>query len=112
MSRVPHLKKVIWILATSLSLCTGCGIADRDWPPPPRNAEERRLIEAAERAVAQFDGWSNVAWVVERYEGQWRVQAWQIVHPEAKGRMRCAPWAVRAIHFDNNGELTGYKNHL
>jgi hypothetical protein len=70
------------------------------------------LIDSARRAVNQFDGWSEVAWVVERHEGQWRVQAWQILHPKAKGRMRCAPWAVRGITFDNQGKLLEYRNHL
>jgi hypothetical protein len=53
-----------------------------------------------------------VAWVVERHQGKWRVQAWQILHPDAKGRMRCAPWAVRGILLDSEGKVLEYQNHL
>jgi hypothetical protein len=90
----------------------GCGKDDDTWPPPPRNQQERRLIDSARRAVTEFDGWAEVAWVVERQGKQWRVQAWQIVHPEAKGKMRCVPWAVRGIVLDEDGKVLEYRNHL
>lgn len=103
----------LWSALIALALlANGCGSDTTSWPPPPRNQQEQRLIDAARRAVNQFDGWSEVAWVVERHEGQWRVQAWQILHPKAKGRMRCAPWAVRGITFDKEGKLLEYRNHL
>ncbi len=93
-------------------LGTGCTDPRDSWPSPPRDQEERILIEAAREAVRQHDGWDQVAWVVERFDGAWRVQAWKIIHPEAKGRNRCSPAWVRAIHFDTRGSLTSYRNHL
>lgn len=69
------------------------------------------MIESARRAVAQFDGWTDVAYVVERRGGHWRVQAWKIVNPEAKGRNRCVPWASRGISLDDQGTVTAYENH-
>lgn len=90
----------------------GCKDPRADWPPSPRNQEERNLIEAARQAVHQHDGWDQVLWVVERYDGAWRVQAWKIIHPQAKGRNRCSPAWVRAIHFDTRGTLTDYRNYL
>lgn len=70
------------------------------------------MIEAARESVARNDGWTEVAWVVERFDGKWRVQAWKIVNPKAQGRMRCVPWAVRGIVFDNDANLLAYRNYL
>lgn len=90
----------------------GCGKNDEAWPPPPRNKQEQHLIDSARRAVNQFDGWTEVEWFVERQGKRWRVQAWQIVHPEAKGKLRFVPWAVRAIILDDEGKVLEYRNHL
>lgn len=89
----------------------GCSGYDASWPPPPRNEQERLIIEAALRAVDQFDGWTQTACVVERHKGEWQVQAWRIVHPEAKGRSRCVPWAVRGITLDDQAKVLAYRNH-
>ncbi len=99
-------------VACLLLLAAGCHGTEEDWPPAPRDGWERRLIASARRYVDEYDGWGDVAWVVERHAGQWRVQAWQIVNPSATGRMRCAPWAVRGIVFDNDANLVAYRNHL
>ena len=64
------------------------------------------------RAVEQNDGWREVACVVERHEGKWRVQAWRIVNPKAKGRGRCVPWAVRGVILDDNANMLAYRNYL
>lgn len=90
----------------------GCGRDDEDWPPPPQNKQEQLLIDSSRRAVNQFDGWTDVAWLVERQGRHWRVQAWQVVHPEAKGKMRFVPWAVRGIVLDDEGKVLEYRNHL
>jgi len=102
---------VAWVILLG---CAGTGCTDpRDsWPPPPRDQEERNLIEAAREAVRQHDGWDQVLWVVERFDGAWRVQAWKIIYPQAKGRNRCSPAWVRGVHFDTRGTLTDYRNHL
>jgi hypothetical protein len=70
------------------------------------------MVEAALRAVDQFDGWSQVACVVEQHGSQWQVQAWRIVNPAAKGRDRCVPWAVRGITLDDQATVVEYRNHL
>ncbi len=90
----------------------GCSDSDSDWPPAPRNEEEQTVIDAARRAVTQFDGWTDVAFVVQRRGDQWRVQAWRIVNPTARGKKRCVPWASRAIDLDRNGTVIAYQNHL
>ncbi len=103
--------RMVLALAAGL-LVSGCSDPRASWPPPPRNEEERSLIEAARPVVRRQDGWEQVAWVVESHHGEWRVQAWKIVHPEAKGRSRCSPGVVRSIHFDRRRNLTDYRNHL
>ena len=70
------------------------------------------MVEAARQAVRKHDGWENIVFLVERFEGAWRVQAWKVIHPNAQGRNRCSPAWVRAIHFDDRGTLTDYRNHL
>ena len=93
-------------------LLAGCSNRDADWPPAPRNAEEQAVVDSARRAVRQYDGWSDVAFVVQPRSDEWRVEAWKIVHPEAKGRNRCVPWAKRALRLDRNAVVVAYENHL
>lgn len=68
------------------------------------------MIESAQRALRQHDGWSDVACVVKRSGYKWQVQAWKIVHPEARGRKKCVPWATRVIYLDSDGDVTAYQN--
>jgi len=96
------------LIVAGFSGCTG---SDAEWPPPPRNAEEQAAIDSARKAVQQFDGWSEVAYVVQRRQDQWLVQAWKIVNPKAKGRNRCVPWASRGIRLDRDGTVIAYENH-
>lgn len=73
---------------------------------------EQQLIEKAVAAVRQYDGWPEVACVVEPRGRAWRVQAWKIVNPKAVGKSRCVPWAVRGVLIDERGVVVGYENHL
>lgn len=93
---------------------TGCGPGASSWPPAPKSGFEKELIAAAKVAVKRYDGWTDIACVVERGSGrgEWRVQAWKIVNPQATGRNQCVPWAVRAVILDERAEVTGYRNHL
>jgi hypothetical protein len=101
------------LLAAVSSVLTGCSNQNvAVWPPPPKTEQERRMIEAALRAVDQFDRWEQVACVVEHRGADWRVQAWRIVHPEAHGRDQCVPWAVRGIKLDDDATVIAYENHL
>lgn len=93
------------------AMLVGCSESTA-WPPPPKNAQEKRMIEAALRAVDQFDRWDQVACEVEQHGSQWKVQAWRIVHPEAVGRDKCVPWAVRGITLDQDATVLAYENHL
>lgn len=97
------------MLALLASLLAGCAGGD-DWPPAPRDAHEKLVMEAALRAVEQYDGWPEVACVIEREGGQWQVQAWKIVNPKARGRQKCVPWAVRTVTLDRHAVVTGYRN--
>jgi len=100
------------LLLVMTALAGACREDRVTWPPAPRSATERAMIDAAREAVAQFDGWTDVAWQVERRHGGWRVQAWRIVHPAARGRNRCAPYAVRVIELSDAGDVVAYRNHL
>lgn len=99
------------VMVAFLAFFGGCG-DDELWPPLPKNQQEKLMIESTLRAVAQMDGWTEVACVVERQKRNWRVQAWRIVHPEAQGRNKCAPWAVRGITLDDDAKVLAYENHL
>jgi hypothetical protein len=105
------LQRAAQLLVLLLSLA-GCSRREEQWPPAPRSEQEKIIIEAALRAVSQIDGWSDAACVVERDAGEWRVQVWRIVHPEAMGRDRCVPWAVRGLTLDDQARVTAYRNHL
>lgn len=99
------------ILVFSL-IGASCSDPSAVWPPAPRNKQERFIMEAALRAVNQIDGWPQTACVIERHKAEWRVQAWRIVNPKAKGRARCVPWAVRGITLSDEGKVVAYQNHL
>jgi hypothetical protein len=96
-------------LLLAIFLFAGCA-RDTQWPPLPRTAKEREVIQAAERAVYQIDGWNEAACVVERSGRNWQVRAWKIVHPQAEGRNKCVPWAVRSITVDEAGKVIAYTN--
>jgi hypothetical protein len=99
------------VLSALVALPGGC--ADQTaWPPAPRNKQESLMIDSTVRAVSQIDGWTQVACVVERQKNQWRVQAWRIVNPKARGRDKCVPWAVRSITLNDDAKVLDYKNHL
>lgn len=70
------------------------------------------MITSARQAVNQIDGWTEAEYVVERHRNQWRVQVWRVVKPEARGRSRCVPWAVRGLTLNEHGEVVSYRNHL
>lgn len=108
-----HLSRQIRALFAAVGIAVGggaCSERDTDWPPPVRDAEARAARDAARRAVEQFDGWTEVAYVVKRRGDGWRVEAWKIVHPGAKGRNRCVPWESRGISVDAALRVTAYEN--
>lgn len=105
---------IVCALVAIPALMAGCEPGSASWPPPPKSDFEKSLIAAARVAVKRYDGWTDIACVVERGSGrgEWQVQAWKIVNPKATGRNQCVPWAVRAVILDDKAEVTGYRNHL
>src|SRR5436190_19576667 len=106
----PHIATCS-VLVAFVAFLGGCS-SDQSWPPPPKSQQEKLMVESTLRAVAQMDGWTEVACVVEHGKRNWRVQAWRIVHPEAQGRNKCAPWAVRGLTLDDDAKVLSYENHL
>ncbi len=104
-----RVSMVAWTCA--VAILVGCG-PNSAWPPAPKSQQEKRMIESALRAVDQVDGWGQVVCVVAKNRQRWRVEAWRVVHPEAQGRDRCVPWAVRAITLDEDAKVLSYENHL
>lgn len=100
-----------WCVAAGFLLLAGC-TREAEWPPVARDKEAELMIEAARRAVRQYDGWAEVACVATKAGAEWRVEAWRIVYPAARGRRKCVPWAVRSITLDSSGLVTGYRNSL
>ena len=99
-----------WVcLLAVMGVWAGCA-PFAEWPPAPKNRQEKLVVESALRAVRQIDDWTDAACVVERTGNEWRVKAWKIVYPEAKGRKKCVPWAVRSITVDAHGRVIGYEN--
>ena len=76
---------------------------------PPLSEKEKEMVAVARRAVAQFETWpDNAEYVIERRGQLWRVSAWRVVHPEAKGRQRFVPWGVRIVSIDDTGRVVAY----
>ncbi len=105
---------LVFVWVALLVVFTGCEPNTASWPPPPKSDFEKDLIAATKVAVKRYDGWTDIACVVQRGSGrgEWLVQAWRIVNPQATGRNKCVPWAVRAVILDDRAEVTGYRNHL
>ncbi len=98
-----------WCVLACAFFAAGCR-SDETWPPAPRDAKERLMVDMAMRAVSQHDGWTDTAFVVKRSGRDWEVEAWKIVYPEARGRKRCVPWSVRFITLDDYGVVKEYRN--
>jgi hypothetical protein len=89
-------------------LLAGCG---PDSAPAPFTAEQKEMVKAASRAVAQYEDWADVAeYKIEKHAVGWCVTAWRVAHPEAKGNARYVPWGYRVILVDRGGKVVEYKN--
>jgi hypothetical protein len=70
----------------------------------------RDQIAAAKRTLEQNEDWAARAeWEVEKTGDGWRVTAWRVAHPEAKGPARYLPWGYSVIELDNR--LTAIHYH-
>jgi len=58
-------------------------------------------IAVARRLLEQKEDWANRAeWEVLKSESGWRVLAWRVEHPEAKGPGRYLPWGYSVVELD------------
>jgi hypothetical protein len=93
---------------------TGCSPSQSESGGSEQSAfkgEEREVVDAAARAVRQFDDWgSRVEYTTKKTPSGWQVTAWRVEHPEAKGNARYVPWGFRVIVVDRRGKVIDYKN--
>jgi hypothetical protein len=69
----------------------------------------RDQIAAAQRVLAQNEDWAERAeWEVQRSGGGWRVFAWRVERPEAKGPNRYLPWGYSVIELDSRNVAIHY----
>ena len=102
------MSRIIFALALSLLGPVGC--ADRDSGVPAKlTPQQQDAIGIARKAVAQFEDWGDRAeYKIERRGALWRVTAWLVVHPEAKGNQRYVPWGCRTVVVDDAGKVVEY----
>jgi len=87
------------------------GCSPDDPPPESYTPEQKDAIDAAARAVRQFEEWGDkVEFKIRKHSSGWEVTAWHVVHPEAKGNSRYVPWGYRVIVVDRRGKVVEYKN--
>ena len=78
----------------------------------PEDPEGRYKVQisAARRLLDQKVDWANRAeWEVQKQGAGWKVYAWRVEHPEAKGPMRYLPWGYFLIELDRNDQPVHYK---
>ena len=91
-----------WKLAGLMVLLCGCG----DGPGRMQHSEDpngryREQIAAAKRLLEQKENWADRAeWEISKSDGGWKVIAWRVEHPEAKGPDRYLPWGYSVIELD------------
>jgi hypothetical protein len=94
------------LLAMLLTACS-----EKPSEPAKLSDPEKRAIELARRAVAQFDDWADKAeFKIVRKNSQWHVTAWKVVYPQAKGNKRYVPWGRREIVIDDAGKVVDYRS--
>lgn len=103
------MKPTLRLLLLSWSLLLA-GCSEKVVEPAKLSDQEKRVVETARRAVAQFDDWADKAeFKLARKNSQWHVTAWRVAHPEAKGNMRYVPWGRREIVIDDAGKVIDYR---
>ena len=66
-------------------------------------------IAAAKRLLEQREDWADRAeWEVTRTADGWKVTAWRVEHPEAKGSDRYVPWGYSVIELDSRMMTVAY----
>lgn len=70
----------------------------------------REQIAAGQRVLSQKENWAGRAeWEVVDTGDGWKVIAWRIEHPGAKGAARYLPWGYSVINLDRRLVAIGYQ---
>ena len=91
-------------------LLSGCGgdSARMEHPEDPAG-RYREQIASARRLLEQKENWADRAeWEVVKVGDGWKVTAWRIEHPEAKGANRYLPWGRSIIDLDSRNVAVDY----
>jgi hypothetical protein len=89
-----------WIIV-ALSLCGCDGQAVRMAQPENPQGRYHDQIESARRLLEQKENWADRAeWDVVKTSDGWKLTAWRVEHPNAKGPDRYLPWGYSVIELD------------
>jgi hypothetical protein len=102
--------KCSWIAALVMLLagCNGGGEHMSQAEDP--QGRYREQIAASQRVLSQKENWAGRAeWEVVDTGDGWKVIAWRIEHPEAKGAARYLPWGYSVINLDRRLIAVGYQ---
>ena len=70
--------------------------------PADTEGQYREQIAAARHVLEQNEDWADRAeWEVSPSADGWKVTAWRVERPEAKGADRYFPWGYSVIELDN-----------
>lgn len=99
-----------WIVVLLVCLFTGCGRtpARMETPESPTGRYSAQ-IAIARRVLEQQEQWADRAeWEVQQAGHGWKVIAWRVEHPEAKGPKRYLPWGYSVIELDSQMSVVSY----
>jgi hypothetical protein len=97
-----------WI-AILILLC-GCSreVSHMSEPENP-GGQYREQIAVAKKVLEQNENWADRAeWEVQKSGDGWKLIAWRVEHPEAKGAARYLPWGYSVIELDRRTVAVGY----
>jgi uncharacterized protein YceK len=103
----------ICMVIMAVALLSGCGghIGQMDKAEDPQG-RYREQIAAAKRLLEQQEDWADRAeWQVEQDGDGWKVVAWRVEHPDAKGPDRYLPWGYSVIELDSRLVAVHYQHN-
>jgi hypothetical protein len=69
----------------------------------------REQITVAKKVLEQNENWAERAeWEVMKSDDGWKVIAWRVEHPEARGASRYLPWGYSVIELDRRTVAVHY----
>ena len=78
--------------------------------PEDPQGRYRDQIAVAKRLLEQNENWAARAeWEVSQTGDGWKVTAWRIEHPDAKGASRYLPWGCSIIELDHRMVAVHYQ---